>query len=83
MAPSIASSASLDARAISATKPTNPDAFILAAWAQGYMVGSIIIMAGITVANMRRGVLLHKLILLEVCVAVMNHLLSSDNGLPL
>ena len=31
------------------------------------MVGALLIMAGITVSNMRRGVLLHKLILLEVC----------------
>lgn len=30
------------------------------------MVGSLIIMTCITVANMRRGVLLHKLILIEV-----------------
>lgn len=31
------------------------------------MIGALAIMAGITIANMRRGVLLHKLILLEVC----------------
>lgn len=31
------------------------------------MLGSLIIMTCITVANMRRGVLLHKLILIEVC----------------
>jgi hypothetical protein len=30
------------------------------------MVGSLIIMACITIANMRRGVLLHKFILVEV-----------------
>lgn len=30
------------------------------------MVGALIIMAGITVSNMRRGVLLHKVILVEV-----------------
>ncbi|KAF2143693.1 uncharacterized protein K452DRAFT_204788, partial [Aplosporella prunicola CBS 121167] len=48
------------------TKPTNPDGLVLEAWAQGYMVGSLIIMACITVANMRRGVLLHKLILMEL-----------------
>lgn len=47
-------------------KPTNPDGLVLEAWAQGYMVGSLIIMAAITVANMRKGVLLHKLILIEV-----------------
>ena len=48
------------------TKPTDPDGLILEAWAQGYMVGSIIIMICITLSNIRRGVLLHKLILLEV-----------------
>lgn len=48
------------------TKPTDPDGLILEAWAQGYMIGSIIIMVCITVSNMRRGVLLHKIILLEV-----------------
>ena len=48
------------------TKPTDVDALILEAWAEGYMVGSLIIMSCITLANMRRGVLLHKLILLEV-----------------
>lgn len=47
------------------TKPTNPDGLILEAWAQGYMVGSLIILSCITFANMRKGVLLHKLILLE------------------
>jgi len=47
-------------------KPSSGEGLILEAWAQGYMVGSLIIMAGITVANMRRGVLLHKLILIEL-----------------
>ena len=47
-------------------KPTNTEGLILEGWAQGYMVGSLIIMLCITLANMRRGVLLHKLILLEV-----------------
>ncbi|KAL9109470.1 MAG: hypothetical protein Q9227_005805 [Pyrenula ochraceoflavens] len=47
-------------------KPTNPDGLILEAWAQGFMVGSLIIMACITVANMRKGVFLHKLILTEL-----------------
>ena len=41
-------------------KSTDPDELILEAWAQGYLVGSLIIMAFITLANMRRGVLLHK-----------------------
>lgn len=48
------------------TKPTNVDGLILEAWAEGYMVGSLIILTCITLANMRRGVLLHKLIFLEV-----------------
>lgn len=58
--------ASLSRRMTAVTKPTDPDGLILEAWAQGYMIGSIIIMVCITVSNMRRGVLLHKLILLEV-----------------
>jgi hypothetical protein len=47
-------------------KPTDPNGLVLEAWAQGFMVGSLIIMSCITLANMRRGVLLHKLILLEL-----------------
>lgn len=48
------------------TKPTDPSGLTLEAWAEGYMLGSLIILSCITLANMRRGVLLHKLILLEV-----------------
>lgn len=47
-------------------KPTEPAKLTLEAWSQGFMVGALIIMCGITLANMRRGVLLHKLILIEV-----------------
>jgi len=47
-------------------KPTDPKGLTLEAWAQGYMAGSLIIMAAITVANMRKHILLHKLILIEV-----------------
>ncbi|KAL1389523.1 hypothetical protein HDK64DRAFT_200253, partial [Phyllosticta capitalensis] len=47
-------------------KPTHPDGLILEAWAQGFMVGALIVMACITVANMRKGVILHKLILTEL-----------------
>lgn len=55
------------------TKPTSSDGLVLEAWAQGYLVGSLIIMAAITVANMRRKVLLHKLILLEVrCTVILS-----------
>ncbi|EDU46338.1 conserved hypothetical protein [Pyrenophora tritici-repentis Pt-1C-BFP] len=44
-------------------KPSDPEELILEAWAQGYLVGALVIMSFITLANMRRGVLLHKLIL--------------------
>jgi hypothetical protein len=47
-------------------KPTEAQELILEAWSQGFMIGALIIMAGITISNMRRGVLLHKLILIEV-----------------
>lgn len=46
--------------------PKNPPGLVLEAWAQGMMVGALIIMSCITLANMRRSVLLHKLILIEV-----------------
>lgn len=51
---------SLVARGTVVEKPTNPEELILEAWAQGYLVGALVIMAFITLANMRRGVLLHK-----------------------
>ena len=44
----------------------NIEAYILEGWGEGFMFGALLIMAIITVANMRKGVLLHKLILLEV-----------------
>lgn len=47
-------------------KPSGSGAVTLEAWSQGFMVGALVIMCGITLANMRRGVLLHKLILIEV-----------------
>lgn len=53
-------------RAILPNKPTDPNGLVLSAWAQGFMSGAIVIMACITIANMRKGVLLHKLILIEV-----------------
>ncbi|KAI9927210.1 hypothetical protein ASPWEDRAFT_177668 [Aspergillus wentii DTO 134E9] len=48
----------------------DPDDLILESWSQGLMVGSLLIMAAITTANMRRGVLLHKLIFLELILAM-------------
>lgn len=47
-------------------KHATPEAFILESWSEGCMVGALMIMSFVTIANMRRGVLLHKLILLEV-----------------
>lgn len=47
-------------------KPSDPAHFALEAWSQGAMVGALVFMAMLTVANMRRKVLLHKLILIEV-----------------
>lgn len=55
-----------DAPGDQSLRPTDPDGLVLEAWAEGYMIGSLIIMTCITIANMRRGVLLHKLILIEV-----------------
>ena len=48
----------------------NAKALILESWSQGLMVGALMIMACITVANMRKGVLLHKLILTELLLAM-------------
>jgi hypothetical protein len=48
-------------------KDITPDALVLEAWGEGCMFGALMIMACVTVANMKKGVLLHKLILLEVC----------------
>jgi hypothetical protein len=41
-------------------KPRESEELVLEAWAQGYLVGSLVILSFITLANMRRGVLLHK-----------------------
>lgn len=51
---------------LNVSKPADPAGLTIEAWAQGYMVGSLIIMACVAVANMRRHVLLHKLIVIEV-----------------
>ncbi|CAO2648551.1 Nn.00g078180.m01.CDS01 [Neocucurbitaria sp. VM-36] len=61
---------SIMARGNVVEKPSNPDELILEAWAQGFLVGSLVIMSFITLANMRRGVLLHKLILLELILGL-------------
>lgn len=41
------------------------------------VIGAIVVMMGITIANMRKGVLLHKLILVEVSASGrMGHIIS-------
>ncbi|KAF5544526.1 hypothetical protein FPHYL_11016 [Fusarium phyllophilum] len=50
--------------------PSSPAKLTLEAWSQGCMIGALIIMIGITLANMRRGVMLHKLILIEVSISI-------------
>ncbi|KAF2025325.1 hypothetical protein EK21DRAFT_76706 [Setomelanomma holmii] len=44
-------------------KPTDPTELVLEAWAQGLLVGSLVILSFITLANMRRGLILLELIL--------------------
>lgn len=39
---------------------------ITESWSQGFLVAALLIMVCITIANMRAGIFLHKLILLEV-----------------
>ncbi|EAS36609.3 uncharacterized protein CIMG_01963 [Coccidioides immitis RS] len=48
----------------------DPDGLVLEAWAQGFMVGTLVFMAAITIANMRRRMLLHKLILAELLLGI-------------
>lgn len=47
----------------------NVESYIVESWGEGFMFGALLIMSVIAVANMRRGVLLHKLILFEVSLA--------------
>ncbi|KAM0331629.1 hypothetical protein ACHAQA_003308 [Verticillium albo-atrum] len=61
-----------DMPSLEQSKPTAHDKLTLEAWSQGFMVGALIIMLGITFANMRKGVLLHKLIFIELILAVPN-----------
>ncbi|KAL1601556.1 hypothetical protein SLS60_006471 [Paraconiothyrium brasiliense] len=50
--------------------PKSSEGLIIEAWSQGYLVGSLVIMIFITLANMRRGVLLHKMILIELLLGI-------------
>ncbi|KAF3389461.1 hypothetical protein F1880_003621 [Penicillium rolfsii] len=50
-------------------RPTG-EGLVLEAWGQGLMVGSLLIMAAITLSNMKKHILLHKLILAELILAM-------------
>ncbi|PLB41360.1 uncharacterized protein BDW47DRAFT_100011 [Aspergillus candidus] len=52
------------------SRPTDPDALVLEAWGQGLMVGSLLVMAAVTFANMKKHILLHKLIFAELILAM-------------
>lgn len=51
-------------------KHASAEDLILESWSQGFVVGSLMLMACITFANMRRGILLHKLIIAEQLMAM-------------
>ncbi|KAJ5173102.1 hypothetical protein N7492_005695 [Penicillium capsulatum] len=48
------------------TRPLDADGLVLEAWGQGLMVGRLLIIAAITLSNMKRNILLHKLIFAEM-----------------
>ncbi|KAL4932858.1 uncharacterized protein BDV17DRAFT_287783 [Aspergillus undulatus] len=52
------------------TRPTDPDGLVLEAWGQGLMIGSLVVMAAVTIANMKKHSLLHKLIFAELVLAL-------------
>ncbi|OKL57366.1 hypothetical protein UA08_07434 [Talaromyces atroroseus] len=37
------------------TRPSDPDSLVLEAWSQGLTVGALVVMAAMTIANMRKG----------------------------
>lgn len=51
-------------------KNASPEDLVLESWSQGFLVGALLLMSCITVVNIRRGVLLHKLILAEQLMAL-------------
>ncbi|PTB38475.1 hypothetical protein M441DRAFT_71907 [Trichoderma asperellum CBS 433.97] len=51
-------------------RPTSPNGLILEAWSQGLMVGSLFVMAAVVISNMRKRILLHKLILAELILGI-------------
>ncbi|KAF7179026.1 hypothetical protein CNMCM7691_007796 [Aspergillus felis] len=54
------------------SRPTNPDGLVLEAWGQGLMLGCLLVMASVTFVNMKKHILLHKLILIELILAMPN-----------
>lgn len=46
------------------------ESLVIESWSEGFVVGGLLLMSAITVSNMRRGVLLHKLILAEQLMAM-------------
>lgn len=54
------------------SRPTNPDGLVLEAWGQGLMLGCLLVMASVTFVNMKKHILLHKLILVELILAMPN-----------
>ena len=51
---------------------TDPEVFVEESWSEGFYVGTLLIMAVITFVSMRKGILLHRLILLEVSICSRN-----------
>ena len=60
-------------------KHATVDAFILESWGQGFIVGALLIMALITISNLKRGIVLHKLIFVEVRERLMRTVPSYAN----
>jgi hypothetical protein len=52
---------------------------LIEAWAQGFNVGALIILMLFVVCNYRRGVLLHKLVILEVCIVPASTLATANS----
>lgn len=66
-------------------KPSDSEGLVTEAWAEGFMVGGLIVMTGVAIANMRKKVLLHRLIVLEVGLQTyvaqsMKHLLTTSSA---
>lgn len=60
-----------EAMTLNVQKPQDPAGLTIEAWAQGYMCGSLIIMACVAFSNMRSHILLHKLIVIELILGTL------------